>query len=166
MTIDIQLHPYTSEDLPFLYRLYASTRQQEMQFFPFDEAQKQAFLHQQFQAQLQHYTQHYNKAKFFIVRRNNIAVGRLFLDQWQHEIRIVDISLLPEFQQQGIGSWLFQFVFERAAAAQLSVSIHVEQHNPVRSWYEKLGFKYKSQTNEVYLLMEWIPDDKRSTLGL
>ena len=95
------------------------------------------------------------------MRRDQTAVGRLFLDQWQHEIRIVDISLLPEFQQQGIGSWLFQFVFERAAAAQLSVSIHVEQHNPVRRWYEKLGFEYKSQTNEVYLLMEWPPDKQR-----
>lgn len=161
MTMDIQLQPYTAEDLPFLFRLYASTREREMQFFPFDEAQKQAFLQQQFAAQLQHYTEHYNSAEFFIVRSKNSAVGRLFLDQWHKEIRIVDISLLPEFQQQGIGSWLFQFVFERAAASQLAVSIHVEQHNPVRNWYEKLGFQYKSQTNDVYLLMEWTPDDQQ-----
>ncbi|MCR6653495.1 MAG: GNAT family N-acetyltransferase [Cellvibrionaceae bacterium] len=153
----IQLTRYTEQDLPFLLRLYSSTREEEMRYFPFDEMQKRNFLHQQFSAQLHHYTEHYNTSQFFIVRRDDLPVGRLFLDQWQQEIRIVDISLLPEFQQQQIGSWLFNFVFEQATTQNLRVSIHVEQHNPVRTWYEKLGFKYKSQTNEVYLLMEWQP---------
>ncbi|AAN53270.1 GNAT family N-acetyltransferase [Shewanella oneidensis MR-1] len=153
----VQLRLYQQSDLPFLLQLYASSREHELTQAPFSPEQKAAFLTQQFSAQLHHYTTHYCTERFDIILVNHTAAGRLFIDHWTTEIRIVDICLLPEYQRQKIGTYLFQSLFAQAQQLQKPITIHVEQHNPARRWYEKLGFKYKSTANEVYLLMEWQP---------
>jgi len=51
----ITLRPATDADYDFMRRLYASTRAEEMEHFPFGEAQKRVFLDQQFAAQFEHY---------------------------------------------------------------------------------------------------------------
>lgn len=154
----IQLRLYQQTDLPFLAQLYASTRADELAQVPFSDEQKAAFLQQQFAAQLLHYTTYYNTDSFHIVELNGIAIGRLFVDHWERELRVVDISLLPDYQNKKIGSYLFQQLFAQSQQLQKAVSIHVEQHNPARTWYERLGFRYDSTTNEVYLLMKRQPN--------
>lgn len=153
----VQLRLYQQSDLPFLLQLYAFSRERELAQAPFSPEQKTAFLTQQFSAQLHHYTTHYNTERFDIILIDQTAVGRLFVDYWTTEIRIVDISLLPEYQQQKIGTHLFQLLFLQSQQLQKPISIHVEQHNPIRAWYERLGFQYKSTTNDIYLLMERQP---------
>ncbi len=44
----ISLRPITAEDVDFLYRVYASTRADEMKLVDWDDAQKRAFLEMQF----------------------------------------------------------------------------------------------------------------------
>nr|WP_278012004.1 hypothetical protein [Flavobacterium gyeonganense] len=39
-----------------------------------------------------------------------------------------------------------------------NVSIHVESFNPAMNLYKRLGFKKISETNGVYHLMEWSPE--------
>jgi ribosomal protein S18 acetylase RimI-like enzyme len=153
----IQLRRYQTDDIAFLLELYASSRAAELAQFPFDQEQKFAFVQQQFSAQLHHYTTYYNTEKFFIVELGQIPAGRFFIDEWTSEYRVVDICLLPSHQNKRIGTCLFNSLFEAARNKNKAVSIHVEQHNPARLWYEKLGFNYKSHTNEVYILMEWTP---------
>ena len=153
----IQLRQYQTDDIPFLLALYGSSRAAELAMFPFDDEQKSAFLQQQFSAQLHHYTTYYSTEQFFIVELDHIAAGRLFIDEWTSEYRVVDICLLPSHQNKKIGTYLFESLFAEARVKNKAVSIHVEQHNPARAWYEKLGFKHKSETNEVYILMEWTP---------
>ncbi|PTA48520.1 N-acetyltransferase [Shewanella morhuae] len=153
----VQLRPYQQNDLPFLLQLYTSSRSHELEQAPFSSEQKTAFLAQQFAAQFHHYSTYYSTERFDIILIDKIAVGRLFVDHWTSEIRVVDISLLPEYQQQKIGTYLFQLLFIQSQQLQKPITIHVEQHNPARLWYEKLGFTYKSTTNEVYLLMERQP---------
>ena len=45
------LRPAQEDDLPFLYRVYASTRQEELALVDWDEAQKEWFLRMQFDLQ-------------------------------------------------------------------------------------------------------------------
>ena len=47
----ITLRPAVESDRPLLFKLYASTREEEMQRVPWTEAQKQAFLEMQFNGQ-------------------------------------------------------------------------------------------------------------------
>lgn len=145
-------------DLPFLLRLYTSVRRDEFAAANWLESQLIHFLSEQFSAQYHYYCQYYSADRFDIIYCQNQAIGRLFVDYWldeRQEIRIVDISLLPEFRGLGIATQLFEKLFAEARNSGLAVTIHVERNNPARGLYERLGFKLKTATDEVYLLMEW-----------
>lgn len=135
--------------------LYASTRESELALTSFSEQEKLDFVTQQFSAQYNHYIQHYCTDHFNIIELDNQPIGRLFVDDWEKEIRIVDIALLPEVRNMGIGTYYFHQLFEQARQGGKSVTIHVEHNNPARRLYERLGFELKTQANDIYLLMEW-----------
>ncbi|HXG59603.1 MAG TPA: GNAT family N-acetyltransferase [Thermoanaerobaculia bacterium] len=152
----ISFRPETSDDEEFLYRLYASTREPEMRIVPWTAEQKEEFLRMQFRAQTFHYRNHYSGATFAILLLDGDPVGRLYLHQQPGDLRIMDIALVPEHRGEGIGTMLLREIMERAASAGDSVSIHVEQQNPARRLYERLGFRAVAE-NGVYLLMKWHP---------
>jgi ribosomal protein S18 acetylase RimI-like enzyme len=152
----VALRPAADADYDFLRGLYASTRQEEMIHFPFDEAQRRSFLDQQFAAQFEHYRIHYPTCERNIVERDGVSVGRLWIDEWRDQIRLVDIALMPECRGAGIGSTLLRQVMDRGAAAGKPVTIHVESFNPALRLYRRLGFE-QVDTNGVYLLMRWTP---------
>ena len=156
MNSPVSLRPATEADYDFMRRLYASTREAEMMHFPFDDAEKRAFLDQQFAAQFSHYATHYPTCERRIIEHDGTPVGRLWVDEWHDQIRLVDIALIPECRGQGIGSALLRQVMERGGAAGKPVTIHVEAYNPALGLYRRLGFE-PIDTNGAYLLMRWSP---------
>jgi ribosomal protein S18 acetylase RimI-like enzyme len=151
----LTLRPMTDADLPFLARLYASTRMEELAVVAdWSEAQKATFLQMQFDAQHAHYQQHYAGADFLVIEQAGEAIGRLYLARWAREHRIVDIALLPEQRGQGLGSALLQDLLDEAAAAGKAVTIHVEKFNPALRLYRRLGFA-AVEDKGVYDLMRW-----------
>lgn len=154
----IALRPQRADDQDFLRRLYVSTRWDELAPSGWLDAQKLAFLSQQFQLQDLHYTRHYAQAARGIVTVAGQAAGRLYLLQQPGDLRIVDISLLPEHRSGGIGTALIGAVFDLARATSGKVSIHVETFNPARRLYDRLGFTPVGVTQGgIYHLMEWQP---------
>ena len=150
----VTLRPITEADLPFLFRLYASTREEELAQVPWSDEQKEAFLRQQFEAQHGWWQTHYAGARFDLVLVNGAPAGRLYVDVWEREIRIVDIALVPGHRNGGIGTMLLKRVFAEGDTAGKPVSIHVEVFNPARRLYERLGFAEKGMHGDVYILME------------
>ena len=153
---DVTLRGATEDDYVFMRDLYAATRAEEMRLFPFDEAQRAAFLDQQFAAQFAHYAAHYPTCERNIIEAGGKPIGRLWIDEWRDQIRLVDIALVPECRGSGIGSRLLQAVLERGKSANKDVTIHVEAFNPALRLYERLGFQHVD-TNGVYHLMRWSP---------
>src|SRR5438045_3518923 len=149
-----RLRPIVATDTPFLLALYASTRAEEMAMVPWTEEQKRAFLEMQFEAQASHYAKHYVGAEFLIIEENNAPIGRLYVHRQPHDIRIVDISLMPEHRGKGIGSRLLREILDEGARTNTPVTIHVEDFNPAMRLYERLGFQRKG-LHGVYHLMEW-----------
>lgn len=154
----ITLRPAADSDYDFMRRLYHSTRAEEMQHYPFDEAQKIEFLDQQFSAQFEHYRIHYPTCERNIIERDGLPIGRLWIDEWKDQIRLVDIALIPESRGSGAGTQLLHDVLARGAAAAKPVTIHVEAFNPALRLYQRLGFQHVD-TNGVYYLMRWTPPD-------
>ena len=132
----ITLRSVRDSDYSFMESLYRTTREAELAMTPFNEHQKTLFIQQQFSAQTQHYHSHY----------------------CSDEIRIVDIAILPEYQDSGAGSHLLQKIVKEGNEKGLPVRIHVEQNNPAKKLYERLGFKEVSRFNDVYILMETTPE--------
>jgi ribosomal protein S18 acetylase RimI-like enzyme len=152
----ITLRPATERDYPFMRLLYGAARAAEMQHFPFDEERKAQFLDQQFAAQYEHYKIHYPTCERNIIEHDGQPIGRLWIDEWREQIRLVDIALMPEWRGSGVGTKLLRDVLERGAKAGKPVTIHVESFNPALRLYERLGFT-KIDTNGVYFLMRWTP---------
>lgn len=148
------LRPVATDDMPLLERIYASTRTAELAQTDWDDARKAAFLSFQFHAQHQHYGIHYADAERFVIEQDGKVVGRLYL-HWRHdELRIVDITLLPEHRGAGIGGTLLRALCALAQSHTLNVSIHVEKMNPAMALYRRLGF-IRVGEHGVYDLMRW-----------
>ncbi|TGX42548.1 N-acetyltransferase [Sphingomonas naasensis] len=142
-------------DLPFTAALYASTRTEELAPLPWPEEAKRMFLAQQHAAQHAHYQQHYRGMEAWIVEHGGAAIGRLYLHDMPGEIRIVDISLIPEARGQGIGAALLHDLFAQARLRERRVTIHVEKNNPARTLYARLGFTILDDDRGAYDLWEW-----------
>jgi ribosomal protein S18 acetylase RimI-like enzyme len=154
--VTITLRPATEADYDFMRLLYHSTRTEEMTRFPFTEEEKVKFLDSQFAAQSQHYAEHYPTCDRHIIMRDYSEVGRLYVDRWRDQIRIVDIALVPEARGAGIGGALVREVLDEGERTGKAVTIHVEAFNPAMRLYQRLGFQ-SIGTNGVYYLMEWRP---------
>jgi ribosomal protein S18 acetylase RimI-like enzyme len=141
-------------DLPFLSRLYASTRIEELAVTPWSAEQKAAFLSMQFQAQHAHYQQYYPTADWLVTMRGGVDIGRLYVDRWPSEHCVIDIAFLPEHRGSGFGGALMRDLLDEAAGAGKAVSIHVEKFNPAMRLYRRLGF-VTEEDKGVYDLMRW-----------
>ncbi len=149
---DLSLRPATPEDGPFLFRVYAGTRQEELAPTGWSDEQKEGFLRMQFAAQDAHYRAHYPGAEYLVIELAGEAVGRLYLWRSEKETRVMDIALLPHARGRGLGSRLLREVIAQAQAAGRDVSIHVEEHNPARRLYQRLGFR-EVELRGIYLYM-------------
>jgi ribosomal protein S18 acetylase RimI-like enzyme len=152
-TDTIRFRPITDEDGEFLFRVYASTRHEELAVTGWDESRVEAFLRMQFGLQHTQYLQNYPGASFDIVIIDGMSAGRLYVDRAEDGIRIIDIALLPEFRGRGIGGRIMRGLVGEADAKGLAMSLHVEMNNPVRDLYMSLGFREKERRG-IYYYME------------
>lgn len=152
----ITYRPVAEGDLLFLKRVYRSTREDELQLTGWDEAFKETFIDQQFTAQHQYYREAYHDASFQVILLDGKEAGRLYVWESDRQIRIVDIALLPEFRNQGIGSTILRELIAKSETSGKTLCIHVEIYNPALNLYKRLGFIQKDQTG-VYFYMERPP---------
>jgi len=157
----LSLRRATDADVAFLAAVYSSTRQEELSVVPWTGEQKAAFLQWQFDCQHRYYHEYYPDCEFLIVEKTSGSapepIGRLYVDRWPREIRIVDVALLPAHRGAGLGRALLQSIMDEAAASGRAVTIHVEVNNRALGLYERLGFAHVD-TNGAYNLMRWTPD--------
>lgn len=148
------LRPETEADLPFLMRLYASTRADELALAGWSAAQKEAFLASQFAAQRHHYRTALAGCRFEVLERDGAAVGRLYLQTRRTQFHIVDVTLLPGCRGRGLGSAILRALQAAAVAEGRGVGITVETSNPALRLYQRLGFAEVAD-HGVYREMEW-----------
>ena len=154
--VAIALRPVADDDQEFLFRVYASTREQERELFGWSIVDWDQFLRMQFDLQRVQYTRNCFNPSFTIILADGVSAGRMYLDRRREEIRIIDIALLPEHRRQGIGGLLIRTLLEEADEQGVPVSLHVERDNPVLTYYERLGFQ-KKELRSVYYFMERRP---------
>ncbi|MEA2572784.1 MAG: hypothetical protein QOH93_82 [Chloroflexia bacterium] len=152
----ITLRPIEPGDMEFLYWVYASTREAELAVTVWDDAQKETFLQMQFNAQHTYYREYYPNASFQVILCDGQPAGRLYVDRWPDQIRVMDIALLAQFRNAGVGTRLLNDLLAEGALSGKPVTIHVEMYNPAMRLYERLGFS-KIGERGVYYLMEWRP---------
>ncbi len=151
--MNVTLCPFSSEHQEFLYRLYASTRQQEFASLSWPAAQLETFLRMQFNAQQRWYETAYPGAEHQIILLDGEPIGRILVDHGQNAALLVDIALLTERRNQGIGARLLGELIEQSEKTNMPIRLQVMKTNPARRLYERLGF-VKTGEDEMYFQME------------
>ena len=68
----------------------------------------------------------------------------------------MDIALVPAERNSGIGGKICRELMDEATQAGKIVSLHVEEDNPAKRLYERLGFVEAGDVS-FYKLMHWCP---------
>ena len=145
---------FNQRDMKFLAEVYASTRAKEVAATGWGENQTQLFLQQQFDAQHSHYQEQYPDADWLVVIKSRQRIGRLYLERWPSQHRLIDIALLPKMQRQGLGVAMILDLMDEAKTAGKALSLHVEKFNPAKDLYLSIGFEVLADKG-VYDLMAW-----------
>ncbi|NOK78243.1 MAG: N-acetyltransferase [Chloroflexi bacterium AL-N5] len=153
----VTLRPVCAQDGDLLFQLYASIREHELAVVNWDDATKEAFLQMQFQAQQTYYQSYCSHDDHHVIEIDGTPVGRIYLSYSHYEIRLLDITLLPMYRNQGIGTALLQDVIHQAETSKRPIQLYVFRTNEgAFRFYQRFGFTLCEDTG-VHFLMEWSP---------
>ena len=156
----VALRPATDEDYEELLRVYASTRAAELaQVTWWNDEQKLAFCRMQYDSQKSEYEANYPACDYNVILLDGKTAGRIWISRDDGEIHLLDIALLPEAQNQGIGAALVGALIEegRASGKRLRHMVFVLNTDALR-FYERLGFQVVEDIG-AYKHMRWLPPD-------
>lgn len=86
-------------------------------------------------------------------------IGCILINNEDDHIYVGRFYILPKYQSQGIGTHIFNGVFDKADKANKSTTLAVLKINPALALYKRLGFQING-TNEYQYLMERKPGGK------
>jgi GNAT superfamily N-acetyltransferase len=152
----VTLRTECPKDDLFLFDLYSSTRLDELAVLDWTASQQEMFLKMQSNARRQYYKTKFPDAHGQIVLLNDHPIGRIMVMRWDDEIRLLDIALLPEYRNAGIGTALIRKIIDEANETGKPVRLHVQRFSRAVRLYERLGFARISDTG-TYFVMEWSP---------
>jgi len=152
----ITLREATPEDMEFLARLYFDTRRQEVAAWGWPQQQQEMFLRMQFDAQSRSYRSAFPDAVDQIVCLDGFAVGRMLVGQEPAGMHLIDIALLEEHRNHGIGTQLMRQLLQERKSQGRTLRLQVLQGNPAIRLYQRLGF-VQSGADPMYVQMVWTP---------
>lgn len=153
-----------SEELEFLFEVYASSRLEEVEAWGWEENQIVQFLQMQFLCQQRSYEFQYPNLQTIIIDYQCNKAGRLLLAELERKFIIIDITLLPGFQNKGVGTKIISKLLEKAKEQNKVVQLSVFYSNDkAKKLYERLGFRQVGM-DQMYILMEWACEQKEKVV--
>lgn len=154
----VELRPVSDQDDQFLLSVYGSTREEELSQAAWVEGQKEMFLRWQFDLQRREYDARFPDAAYHVIVLDQQPAGRIWVGSDDEQIRLLDIALLPEFQNRGVGTALLLRLIDQAAkAGKVLRHMVFVLNNDAERFYERLGFE-RIEDLGAYKHMEWRPN--------
>jgi len=153
MTIRLSNDP---PDERLSYELYAAARASEMEAWGWPDETRQSFLAMQFRLQQQGYASRFPTGTVRTIEYAGEPAGKLHSAAEGDSLVLVDISLLPEYRNRGIGTEAIRLLQREAAERSFrKVLLTVRADNPAFRLYGKLGFVPVGQA-PLDIRMEWV----------
>ncbi len=127
-------------DDALLLRLYAASRESELSQVQWPAEQKHAFVAMQFEAQRRHYQLTYPNGSHQVICADDAPVGRIWSCELSDELRIMDITVLPDFRGRGIGSSVLREIVAESERLEKPLRIWIETWNPSQIIFQHFGF--------------------------
>ena len=148
------LRPLRPEDQSFLLKLYASTRAEELAAWGWDKARQETLIKMQFAAQQRWYEAAYPEAEHQLIILKDNPIGQILVLREKSTIELIDISLLPEYRNGGVGTAVLGELIEESRKSGVPLRLQVQRNNQAAiRLYQRLGFSTIEQ-DEVYYRME------------
>jgi ribosomal protein S18 acetylase RimI-like enzyme len=143
----VRLRPERADDRDFRFALFCASRPPEWASLPFPAELLGQLMRQQFEAQTRGYAGQFPNGRFDIVELGGAAIGRIVTDRPGDRLHLVDIALMPQWRNRGIGTAILEALIAEAIAARVPVRLQVATSNdPSLRLYRRLGFEPLAQT--------------------
>lgn len=150
----LHLRDAVAADEAFFASLYRSTRD-DLLALPADPSVIDGLIAMQRRLQLAGYRNSYPEARYQVLERDGVAVGRLVTATVDGAVRVVDIAVLPSARRAGVAADVLRRLQAQAAGAGHAVALSVRQDNlAARHLYEALGFAVASE-DTMRLELRW-----------
>lgn len=150
------IDPASDSDQSFVRALYHASRSDLLQMQA-DPAFIEHLVGMQQRMQEHGYRHGYPQARYLMIEKQAVPIGRLIISPAPNAWHVVDIALLPQAQGQGAGSIVLSGLQQHAAATHCSISLAVNKGNlAAHRLYERLGFACESG-NDLQLHLRWSP---------
>lgn len=155
----VYLRATTDDDAEFQFRLFCLSREElsaTLGALPgFD-----LLMRMQFRAQSHSYAAHYPNAELLVIAQASQKaepepIGRVVVDWSGRELRLIDIALVPQRRNLGVGAAVIGHFQRAASARQALMRLSVARSNAAAErLYRRLGFNAFTG-DEVYAQLEW-----------
>ena len=110
-----------SRHAPFLFQLFDSSLPETPQDLPPGHASRQAWLTNQFtKTHIQHITV-YGQAAFAVIMKDKCPIGRLTVLRDKQAIHLVELTILPSYQDLGIAPLILSLLQDEATKTNLAL---------------------------------------------
>jgi ribosomal protein S18 acetylase RimI-like enzyme len=143
----VRTRPSTPADHAFLRELHHAAYRDAIvrQFGAWDERAQDAWFEQGLEL-----------AVFSIVEEAELRIGAIALVSAPDCLHLVELQILPEWQDRGLGSALIDRQLSEARARGVPIRLRVLRENRARALYQRKGFVVTGE-NDTHYLMEWRP---------
>ena len=145
------------EDEAFLFEVYLSSRGDDLTEMGWDRERVRNFLETQYAAQQRFLKANYPQGEDRIITLDTQPIGRIVVERNDQEIRVIDIALLPQYRNSGIGTYLIRELLAEAAQLGKPFRTQVIRSSAALGLFERLGIVKIGETGSHYQ-MEWRAD--------
>lgn len=156
---NVRLRTATDADAAFLFELFRATRGGVLRLGGLPDAMIDNLLTMQYRARSQGYRDRFPDARRLVVETADGPIGELIEHDEADAIYIVDIALLPDRQQRGIGTALVRSAMAAAAARGGVRAIVATTNAASLRMFRQLGFHETGDDDGVHVELRWRPSD-------
>lgn len=153
----VTLRPVLVEDEEFLRDLFAGTRSRELAALG-DERARTSFLDLQRAAQTRHVGANHPGAVDAVVLLDGERVGRLWLDERERVLWIVDIAIVAARRGAGLGTRVLTDLQARASAGGRTIELYAETGGRAHALYLRLGFRAHGEQG-LHTALKWTGEE-------
>lgn len=151
---EIVLRPRRPEEENFWRAVFYDSVREHFASLDLPENDLKNLLEFQFQAQNIDYERNYPHASNNVILFKNVPAGRVIFSTEHGDWHLIDIVILSEFRNLGIGTKILEWLFGQSRQSDLPIRFYVEKINPAFQLYERLGFKVVADIT-THFQMEW-----------
>jgi ribosomal protein S18 acetylase RimI-like enzyme len=133
--------PVCDADQEFLFGVFCSAQSEKFESLGLSPDQQEQLLRMQFQAQRRSYSSQYPRGDFDVVLINGVPAGNLYTQRGPDKYVLIDITLWPQYRNNGVGAELVRELIQEASAAGKAVNAHVLRDSPAWRLWQRLGFR-------------------------